>query len=176
MAACLTPGHSPRVTVHVGDGFEYMHQHKNAFDVIITDSSDPSGPAESLFGEDYYKLVSTALTDEGVAASQGESPFLHGQLVRSLMAIGRKVFPRVGYAMGLVPTYPCGHMGYLVCSKNEVTSVHFIKVVLSLQAIDVRTPVRMISESDADRMQLRYYNGEVHKAAFILPHAMQKVS
>lgn len=33
----------PKVTVHVLDGFEYMKQHTNEFDVIITDSSDPVG-------------------------------------------------------------------------------------------------------------------------------------
>ncbi len=34
---------SPKATVNIGDGFEYLQQHKNEFDVIITDSSDPSG-------------------------------------------------------------------------------------------------------------------------------------
>ena len=34
---------SPKLTQHIGDGFEYMNQHENEFDVIITDSSDPVG-------------------------------------------------------------------------------------------------------------------------------------
>lgn len=34
---------SPKLTLHVGDGFEFMKQNNNAFDVIITDSSDPVG-------------------------------------------------------------------------------------------------------------------------------------
>jgi predicted membrane-bound spermidine synthase len=34
---------SPKATVNIGDGFKYLQQHKNEFDVIITDSSDPSG-------------------------------------------------------------------------------------------------------------------------------------
>lgn len=40
---------SPKLTLTIGDGFEYMKQRKGEFDVIITDSSDPIGPAESLF-------------------------------------------------------------------------------------------------------------------------------
>ena len=32
---------SPKLTVNIGDGFEYLKQHKDHFDVIITDSSDP---------------------------------------------------------------------------------------------------------------------------------------
>ncbi len=34
---------SPKATVIIGDGFEYLKQHTNEFDVIITDSSDPDG-------------------------------------------------------------------------------------------------------------------------------------
>ena len=33
----------PRVEVHVEDGSEFMKKHRNKFDVIITDSSDPVG-------------------------------------------------------------------------------------------------------------------------------------
>ena len=33
----------PKVTVVVGDGFEYLRTHVDAYDVIITDSSDPVG-------------------------------------------------------------------------------------------------------------------------------------
>ena len=34
---------SPKLTQYIGDGFEYMQQHENEFDVVITDSSDPVG-------------------------------------------------------------------------------------------------------------------------------------
>ena len=34
---------SPKLTQYIGDGFEYMEQHENEFDVVITDSSDPVG-------------------------------------------------------------------------------------------------------------------------------------
>ena len=33
----------PRVKVHVQDGAEFLVDHKESFDVIITDSSDPIG-------------------------------------------------------------------------------------------------------------------------------------
>jgi hypothetical protein len=32
-----------QANVIVGDGFKYMREHENEFDVIITDSSDPIG-------------------------------------------------------------------------------------------------------------------------------------
>ena len=33
----------PKLTLHIGDGFEFMKNHPSEFDVIITDSSDPIG-------------------------------------------------------------------------------------------------------------------------------------
>ncbi len=34
---------SEKLTLHIGDGFEFLKNHKNEFDVIITDSSDHKG-------------------------------------------------------------------------------------------------------------------------------------
>lgn len=56
---------SPKLTLIVGDGFEYMKKHQKEFDVIITDSSDPVGPAVNLFTENYFKLLKTALKPNG---------------------------------------------------------------------------------------------------------------
>lgn len=67
----------PNVKVHVGDGFEFLKNRQNEFDVIITDSSDPEGPAESLFQKPYFELLRDALRDGGVITTQGcSSPFL----------------------------------------------------------------------------------------------------
>lgn len=42
---------SPKIKLTIGDGFEFMKNHQNQFDVIITDSSDPfpDSPATNLF-------------------------------------------------------------------------------------------------------------------------------
>lgn len=34
---------NPKVTLHVADGFKFMEEHVQHYDVIITDSSDPIG-------------------------------------------------------------------------------------------------------------------------------------
>ena len=66
----------PRVTSHIGDGFQFLQDRKNEFDVIITDSSDPEGPAESLFQKPYFELLRDALREGGVITTQGcSSPF-----------------------------------------------------------------------------------------------------
>lgn len=66
----------PKVKVHVGDGFKFLNDYKNTFDVIITDSSDPEGPAESLFQKPYFQLLHDALREGGVITTQGcTSPY-----------------------------------------------------------------------------------------------------
>ena len=40
---------SPKLNLHIGDGFEFMKQHKGQYDVIITDSSDPIGISSQCF-------------------------------------------------------------------------------------------------------------------------------
>lgn len=61
----------PNAKTHVGDGFEFLKARKNEFDVIITDSSDPEGPAESLFQKPYFELLNDALREGGVITTQG---------------------------------------------------------------------------------------------------------
>lgn len=34
---------NPKLKLHIGDGLQFMKEHKDEFDVIITDSSDPDG-------------------------------------------------------------------------------------------------------------------------------------
>lgn len=67
----------PNVKTHIGDGFKFLADYKNEFDVIITDSSDPEGPAESLFQKPYFELLNGALREGGVITTQGCSwPFI----------------------------------------------------------------------------------------------------
>ncbi|MEQ2219159.1 hypothetical protein XENOCAPTIV_013390, partial [Xenoophorus captivus] len=39
---------NPKLTLHVGDGFEFMKKNQDAFDIIITDSSDPVEELENM--------------------------------------------------------------------------------------------------------------------------------
>jgi predicted membrane-bound spermidine synthase len=62
---------NPKVRTHIGDGFKFLDDYKNEFDIIITDSSDPEGPAESLFQKPYFELLFGALREGGVITTQG---------------------------------------------------------------------------------------------------------
>jgi spermidine synthase len=62
----------PNVSVHIGDGFQFLRERTNEFDVIITDSSDPDGPAETLFQKPFFELLKGALREGGVVTTQGK--------------------------------------------------------------------------------------------------------
>uniref|UniRef100_A0AC35U7I6 PABS domain-containing protein n=1 Tax=Rhabditophanes sp. KR3021 TaxID=114890 RepID=A0AC35U7I6_9BILA len=152
----------PKLNLFVGDGFEFLAGHKNEFDVIITDSSDPVGPAESLFGQGYYALLKDALKEGGILSSQGECPWIDLKLVADLTKICHTLYSQVSYAIGSVPTYTSGTMGYLLCSIN------------SKKERDLSIPAREISDEEADKMGLRFYNSQIHRAAFVLPQFVKK--
>lgn len=61
----------PRVKVHVMDGAEFLANHMDYFDVIITDSSDPVGPASVLFETPFYDSMYGSLRDGGIVCTQG---------------------------------------------------------------------------------------------------------
>jgi spermidine synthase / saccharopine dehydrogenase (NADP+, L-glutamate-forming) len=139
---------SPKVTVHIGDGFKFLADNESTYDAIITDSSDPVGPAESLFQKPYFKLLHDALAPGGHISTQGECLWIHLPLITELKQMTAGLFPVSEYGYTTIPTYPSGQIGFMLCSKEA--------------GRDMRTPLRKVPGC-------RYYNEDVHKAAFVLP-------
>ncbi|EGX44969.1 hypothetical protein AOL_s00173g70 [Orbilia oligospora ATCC 24927] len=149
----------PKVKTHIGDGFKFLADYKNTFDVIITDSSDPDGPAESLFQLPYFELLEGALREGGVITTQAENQWLHIDLIQRLKKDCGKTFPVAEYAYTTIPTYPSGQIGFMVCCKDANR--------------DVTKPLRRWSEEEEDKL-CRYYNAKIHEASFILPTFARK--
>ncbi|AGO12910.1 AaceriADL340Wp [[Ashbya] aceris (nom. inval.)] len=149
----------PKVKTHIGDGFQFLRDYPNTFDVIITDSSDPEGPAEALFEKPYFALLNEALTEKGVITTQAESLFIHLEIIKQLKNTCSQLFPNVGYAYASVPTYPSGQIGFMVCSKNA--------------DIELNKPLRTISEEQENKLY-KYYNKKMHEACFVLPNFAAK--
>jgi spermidine synthase len=145
----------PKVKVHIGDGFKFLDDYKNTFDVIITDSSDPEGPAASLFQKPYFQLLHDALTENGVITTQAESIWIHLDIIKNLKKACKDVFPNVEYSYCTIPTYPTGQIGFMVCSKNA--------------NIDLKNPIRSIDEESEEKLY-KYYSKEIHQASFVLPN------
>ncbi|GAO47451.1 spermidine synthase [Saitoella complicata NRRL Y-17804] len=144
----------PNVKVHIGDGFKFLADYKNTFDVIITDSSDPDGPAESLFQTPYFQLLHDALREGGVITTQAECQWLHLPIIKELQKTCKKIFATATYAYTTIPTYPGGQIGFMVCCKDG--------------SRNVKEPLRTWSEEEEGKL-CRYYNKEIHRAAFVLP-------
>lgn len=149
----------PSVTVHIGDGFKFLADKKNEFDVIITDSSDPEGPAESLFQKPYFELLYGALREGGVMTTQAENQWLHLELITKLKKSCKEVFPTVEYAYTTIPTYPSGQIGFMVCCKDA--------------SRNVKEPLRTWALKEEEEL-CRYYSKEIHKASFVLPTFARK--
>ncbi|TFK35696.1 saccharopine dehydrogenase [Crucibulum laeve] len=139
---------SPKVTVYIGDGFKFLADNEGTYDVIITDSSDPVGPAASLFQKPYFQLLHDALTPGGHISTQGECLWLHLPLIQQLKRDTASIFATSEYAYTTIPTYPSGQIGFMVCAKAP--------------GRDLRIPVREVKGT-------RYYNSALHKTAFVLP-------
>lgn len=144
----------PKVKTFIGDGFKFLDDYKNTFDVIITDSSDPEGPAASLFQKSYFELLKGALTEKGVITTQAENIWLHMKIITALKADCKQVFPVAEYAYTTIPTYPSGQIGFMVCSKDPQANL--------------KVPLRSF-DAETEKKELKYYNKEIHSASFILP-------
>ena len=141
----------PRVEVFLEDGSEFVKKRENFYDVIIVDSSDPIGPAEVLFQEQFFKNISNALNHDGIVITQSESFLYHRNIIKNIVASNKKIFPLYFYYYTMVPTYPSGVIGFSFCSKKY-------------------HPIEDIHPERADALTgLKYYNKEIHKAAFVLP-------
>jgi len=149
----------PKVEVHVGDGFKFLDDYKNEFDVIITDSSDPEGPAEALFQKPYFELLKGALREGGIITTQAENPWLHMSMITGLKKQCKEVFPVAEYGWTTIPTYPAGQIGFMVCSNDG--------------SANVKKPVRTLTTEEEDKI-FKYYSKEVHEAAFVLPKFAEK--
>ncbi|XP_054159320.1 spermidine synthase-like [Oppia nitens] len=150
----------PKLRLLFEDGYEFVKNHPNEFDVIITDSSDPKGPAECLFQEPYYRALYRSLRTGGIICCQAESYWFDLTFIKQLVRKCRGIFQSVRYGSTQVPSYPSGQIGFLVCSKD--------------QSVDFADPVNKFTAVQCTGMQLRYYTSEIHTSAFRLPPFVQK--
>jgi spermidine synthase len=105
----------PRVTLAIGDGFEYLRRNTGRFDLIVMDLTDPSEHAVGLYSEDFFKLARERLTDTGILTTHLGSNFFHRPRVERLLAALRPVFRHVCPMSAYVPIY--GAQWSMACSS-----------------------------------------------------------
>lgn len=150
----------PNVNIVIDDGFKYLQNlglrpNADKFDVIITDSSDPEGPAEEFFQVNYFELLKNAVKSDGIVIMQSsENIWLNIDYLGDLVGKAAKVFANVDYCQCYMPSYTSGQLGLIVATCDG--------------SKNLRKPVRTLAASDEKRL-FKYYNAAVHEAAFVLP-------
>ncbi|HPE21312.1 MAG TPA: polyamine aminopropyltransferase [Candidatus Mcinerneyibacteriales bacterium] len=151
LPSLTTGNHDPRVRLMVRDGVAYIKEYSGEpYDLIIIDSTDPVGPGEGLFGTPFYRSCFDILSGEGIIINQAENPHYSPEWVTGIAGKMTKIFPAFSFYQAFIPTYPSGHWLFGFASKKR----------------DPRVP----EESPVFADILKYYNREVHTAAFALPN------
>ena len=148
---------NPKLELHIDDGLKFVKETKEKFDVVLVDSTDPIGPAQPLFGEEFYQDIFNCLSDDGIVVSQGESPFYEVPMQKKLMGIINKIFPISTIYNFSNLTYPGGLWSFTFASKKY----------------------HPINDFNSERVnsfdgEFKYYNQRIHSGAFAIPSFMAK--
>ncbi|MFP5519147.1 MAG: polyamine aminopropyltransferase [Bdellovibrionia bacterium] len=154
----------PKLKLIVGDGIQFVKDAApGTYDVIIVDGSDPVGPAEGLFTTEFYNNCKNALKEGGILVTQGESPMFHERTFVELNKCLKEIFGKsqVHTLLFHATTYPTGMWSLQMGVKGNYH------------------PVKDLNKDKAHKFSqdkgLRYYNAELHSAAFALPTFVRKM-
>ena len=144
---------NPKCEIFIGDGIKYVHEHKNQFDIIIVDSTDPFGTAEGLFEGSFYKEIYECLTVDGIFIAQTETPFYLPEVVKRVYNDANSIFPITKLFMAAIPTYPGGFWSFTIGSKKY-----------NPETVDL---------SNTIDFPTKYYTKRLHKSCFTLPRYIE---
>ena len=145
-----------RAEIVIADGAAFIAETERRFDVICIDSTDPAGPGEVLFSEDFYGGCKRCLKPGGVLVTQNGVPAMQGaEVTNSHQRLGAH-FADVAFYLAPVPTYAGGFMAFGWASDDAAAR---------------QTPLETLeARYAAAGIETRYYNAEIHRAAFALPN------
>lgn len=149
-----------RLTIHFEDGLDFVKNSKSGmYDLILVDSTDPIGPGEGLFTNEFYQNCNRALSDDGILINQHESPYYDNysyEMKRSHSKI-KNNFPIAKVYQFHMPTYASGHWLFGFASKKY-------------------DPIKDIKADYWNNLGIktRYYNTDLHIGAFMLPNYVKE--
>lgn len=149
---------NPKVEILVQDAIEYIKDKKNEFDIVLIDSTDPMGPGEGLFTEEFYTNVKNSLKKGGIVTAQSESPFVNKEEIKKMYNLLKKVFPICETFTSNIPTYPGGYWAWAFCSED----------VKPLSYIDEERCAEITKTC-------KIYNKDYHMARFALPNYLKEL-
>jgi spermidine synthase len=146
----------PRLTIKIADGFAYVRESIEQFDLIVLDLTDPGGLSMPLYTVDFYRACARRLDPGGAMTLHVASPVAHPGRIRDGVARLREAFPVVTPYLASIPLY--GGLWMMACAAATLDP-------RTMSAPDVD---RRIAERGLPRLQ--YYNGDMHRAALALPN------
>jgi len=109
----------PRTNVVIADGYKFLEEAQESYDVIILDLTDPyaSDIATKLYTEQFYKIVYNRLTDDGVMVTQAGSAFFYNDVYNRVANAVRNVYPYYAEYQVWIPSfgYACN---FIIGSKR----------------------------------------------------------
>jgi len=150
-----------RFQLVISDGAQFVRETWEKFDVIITDSSDPIGPGESLFTLDYYQSCKNCLSEGGILVTQNGVAFFQSEEAKETARCFQTLFGDWHFYSAAIPSYVGGIMNFGWGTDNPELSK------ISLETLKIRYRKTGITT--------RYYTANIHKAAFALPHYLLEI-
>jgi spermidine synthase len=147
----------PRADLKFIDGIKWIKEAApNSVDIIIVDSTDPVGPAEGLFNEDFYRGCFACLGEHGILVQQSESPLLHLPLIIAMRdAMKSAGFSSLQTLYFPQCIYPSGWWSATMAGKSFLSKYR---------------------EQDVAKKSFEtvYYNNDIHKASLAQPEFVKK--
>ncbi|MEP7183840.1 MAG: polyamine aminopropyltransferase [Betaproteobacteria bacterium] len=152
----------PRLTLKIEDGFAHVLNSSGQYDLIVLDLTDPGGPSTLLYTPDFYRACAARLNPVGAMTLHIASPVAHPERVRDALARLREAFPLVTPYLTTVPLY--GGLWMMACASSTLDPKS-----LSAREVDRRISKRELTD-------LRYYNGDTHRASLALPNFVRALA
>ncbi len=146
----------PRLTLKIEDGFAYVRNSTDQFDLIVLDLTDAGGPSTTLYTPEFYAACAARLAPMGAMTLHVASPIAHPDRIRASLSNLRSAFPVVTPYLASIPLY--GGMWMMACCSSLLDP----SGMTPLQ-VDRRIAQRGLRD-------LQFYNGDTHRAAFALPN------
>ncbi|MEM1380140.1 MAG: polyamine aminopropyltransferase [Pseudomonadota bacterium] len=159
-SVCQDAFDDQRLTVTITDGAKFVQETDERYDVVIVDSTDPVGPGEVLFTEEFYAGCKRVMNPGGVMVTQCGLPFLQPAELKKASDNQKTAFANVSFYAITVPAYSGGVMTLGFASDEDLTPR------------DEEVLRQRINESGLD---FQYYTSSVHAAAFKLPEYVAKI-
>ncbi|PPR23656.1 MAG: Polyamine aminopropyltransferase [Alphaproteobacteria bacterium MarineAlpha10_Bin3] len=154
-AICGDAFEDPRTHVIIADGLVHAQTTPDRYDVIIVDSTDPVGPGEALFSDQFYRACRRCLAPGGILVTQNGVPFVQGDELRQSLLAMKSLFADTTCYTACVPAYVGGCMAFGWASDHA-----------ELRATPLPVLAARVTKAGLDT---RYYTPAVHQAAFALP-------